>query len=206
MNWIARAVLSCALLLASAAGCSRSRGQDAGNADAPLATASPNTEAARRKNAEAVDLIGRRKYDEAERVLKEALNADLASGPAHNSLGNVYFHQGKLYDAAGEFQLAAKLMPYQPEPRNNLGLVFERRDKWDNAVAWYERAVALEPGNPVLIGNLARAKLRRGDRGDDVRALLADLVSKDSRPEWVEWAKERLVFLRSTEPPKPEAP
>ena len=196
MTRSARTLLACALLLAAAAGCSRAASRGTGGDDPPTAATSPDTEVARRKNAEAVDLIGRRKYEEAERVLREAVNADLAFGPAHNSLGKVYFHQGKLYQAAWEFQYAAKLMPYQPEPRNNLGLVFEQVGKLDEAVGWYERATALEPDNPQLIGNLARAKIRRGDHGEDVRGLLTDLVAKDTREEWITWARERLVFLR----------
>ena len=209
MHPFARAALPLVLLFAAAiavAGCSRDAGPDRGRDDAPMVPAGPDTDAARRRNAEAVGLIDRGRYDEAERVLRRALDADVAYGPAHNSLGKVYFQQGKLYQAAWEFQYAAKLMPYQPEPRNNLGLVFERVGKLDEAVGWYERATTLEPDNPLLLGNLARARVRRGDRGEVVRALLTELVAKDSRAEWVEWAKERLVFLRPTDASKPATP
>jgi predicted Zn-dependent protease len=116
-------------------------------------------------------------------------------GPAHNSLGVVYLRQGKLYPAAQEFQYACKLMPNQPEPRNNLGLVLEAVGKAEDAVAEYEKALAPQPDNPELIGNLARALVRRGDRTARVRDLLEQVVLKDSRREWVQWAGETLIRM-----------
>lgn len=150
------------------------------------------TDTARQLNAEAVDLIDQGRYDEAEQRLKEALAADITFGPAHNNLGRVYFHQQKLYLAAWEFEYAIKLMPHHVEPRNNLGLVFEAVGKLDDAVTHYDRALALEPDNPFVTGNLTRARIRRGDRGDEVRRLLREIVMKDVRSEWVEWARHKL--------------
>ena len=116
-------------------------------------------------------------------------------GPAHNNLGKVYFRQGKMYLAAWEFQYAMKLMPNQPEPPNNLGLVFEAAGKLDDAAESYGKAVAREPDNIDALGNLARAP-RRGDKDAEVRDLLNELVLKDTRPEWVAWARDRLATLR----------
>ena len=158
-------------------------------------------DSAARQNARAVDLIEQRKYDEAERLLKRALTADITHGPAHNNLGKVYFQRGQYYLAAWEFQYAVKLMPGQPEPRNNLGLVFEQVGKFDEAIGWYGKATELAPDNPLLIGNLARARVRRGDRDEDVRAVLARLVATDTRPQWVAWAKEQLALM-----PRPRTP
>jgi tetratricopeptide (TPR) repeat protein len=134
-------------------------------------------------------------HAEAERLFKAALDADVTFGPAHNNLGKLYYQQDKHYLAAWEFEYAIKLMPNQPEPRNNLGMVFEDVGKLDEAVAHYEQALTLERDNPQLIGNLARAHIRRGDRGDDVRDLLTEVVMKDRRPDWVSWAKEQLALM-----------
>ena len=83
-----------------------------------------DSDLARDENARAIALLEERDWEGAERALRAALAADVMHGPAHNNLGKVYYHQGKLYLAAWEFQYAAKLMPNQPEPKNNLGLVF----------------------------------------------------------------------------------
>ena len=150
---------------------------------------------AEQHHARATLLIEKGDWPGAEAALKAALAADVMYGPAHNNLGKVYFHQGKLYLAAWEFQYAAKLMPNQPEPKNNLGLVFESAGKLDDAVTSYDEAMRIAPDNPQFIGNLARARMRRGDRDDSVRELLSALVLRETRPDWVAWARTRLAEM-----------
>jgi len=72
---------------------------------APETSAQRNTVRAQELNARAADLIGS-EPGEAERLLREALGADLFFGPAHNNLGVLYLKEGKLYEAAGEFEWA----------------------------------------------------------------------------------------------------
>jgi len=123
--------------------------------------------------------------DKAEQALKEALEADVMFGPAHNNLGKVYFTRKLFYKAAWEYQYAIKLMPHHPEPKYNLGLVYEAVGKIDEAVDLYSEARTLEPDNPILIGNVARARIKRGDKGQDMRELLTELLLKDTRPDWL---------------------
>src|SRR3954447_19477678 len=115
-----------------------------------------DTDMARAEHARAAGLMEKGDYDAAEAALKAALTADVMFGPAHNNLGKIYFHKGELYLAAREFDYAMKLMPNQPEPANNLGLVFEARGRWmgsetrgrlDDAIEAYAKAAALEPDN-----------------------------------------------------------
>ena len=53
----------------------------------------------------------------------------------------------------------------------------------------------LEPDNVQVIGNRARARLRRGERDETVRDLLGELVLRETRPEWAAWARTRLAEL-----------
>src|SRR5678816_539237 len=152
-------------LLACAAGC-HSSGAAANKHDIIVADGKRDTERARKEHERAYDLIREHKYDEAEKVCKRALQADIMFGPAHNNLGLVYYYQNKLYAAAWEFQNAIKLMPYQPEPRNNLGLVFERAGKIQSAAEAYGKAHEIQPDNPEYLGNLARASVRMGETPD----------------------------------------
>ena len=59
-----------------------------------------NTDLAQQKNTQAVALLNSAKYKDAEKVLKEVLDADVTYGPAHNNQGKVYYQEGQLYLAA----------------------------------------------------------------------------------------------------------
>ncbi|MEM8738840.1 MAG: tetratricopeptide repeat protein [Planctomycetota bacterium] len=154
-----------------------------------------NPEAARAKNGAALEALKLDDLKTAEHLLRDAIVADVSFGPAHNNLGKVYFEQGKLYLAAWEFEYAIKLMPHHPEPKNNLALVLETVRRFDESITHYEAALDLEPDNPELLGNLARAKLRRGDPPQEVKQLLYDVIFKDTRPEWITWAKNELARI-----------
>lgn len=162
-----------------------------------------DTEAARQHNARAVEMIERGKLEDAEKELKAALSADLFFGPAHNNLGTVYLKQQKYYLAAWEFQYAAKIMRDSPEPRYNLGLVYEAVARLDEAGRWYGEALALAPDSVETTAGLARVRLEQGLRDDRTRELLADLVLKDTRPEWTQWARRQLALLGGTDGPNP---
>lgn len=192
-------LLAVILALMLMSGCA-ARPRTTQEAIAKVAKARPDPLLARRENAKAVQLIRQQKYAEAEEALKKALTADLTLGRAHNNLGTVYFRQSKFYLAAWQFQYAIKLMPDHFEPRNNLGLLYEELGKLNQAVDCYTEALSFEPSNPLLLGNLARARVRRGDRGQDLRDLLDLLIAQDSRPEWLMWAKSQLFLMQ--DPPK----
>jgi Flp pilus assembly protein TadD len=190
-----------AALALFAAGC-RSAGPTAGSDYVTIAEdPRRDTQAARLRNARAARLIEEGKLDEAEKHLRAALAADLFFGPAHNNLGTVYFRQEKHYLAAWEFQYAAKLMPNKAEPRSNLGLVFEAVGRLDEAADWYEKAIALEPENVQIAGNLARAYVRLNRKDDRTRQLLKDIALKDTRPRWRAWAQERLLAIGASPAP-----
>lgn len=132
------------------------------------------------------------KLEEAETHLQKALLADVTYGPAHNTLGIVYFRQHKLYMAAWEFEYAAKVMPDRFEPPYNLGQVYEAAGKMDMALSYYDEALALAPNEPSVIGSTAAAQLKQGRTVDEIRPLLEKLVFHDNRPDWVQWAQDEL--------------
>jgi Flp pilus assembly protein TadD len=159
-----------------------------------------NAALARRQTATGKDLLKVGKLPEAEEALKAALAADLFHGPAHNNLGIVYYRQKRFYLAAWEFQYAAKLMQNRPEPRNNLGMVFEAVGKLDDAAKCYAEAMDMEPDNPEFIGNLARCRIRQSRRDAETRRLLEQLLLKDTRADWLEWANMELVKMGAASP------
>jgi Tfp pilus assembly protein PilF len=159
-----------------------------------------DTEKARLETAAAIHMIENHEFDDAEKTLRGALVADVFYGPAHNDLGLVYFHQKRLYLAALEFQYAVKLMPNTTEPKNNLGMVFESIGRLEDAERCYDEALAIEPDNAQVTENLARVCIRMARKDDKTRKLLQNVVAKSDRPDWVAWARERLVTMGQPEP------
>ncbi|MEM8670548.1 MAG: hypothetical protein AAGG48_23685 [Planctomycetota bacterium] len=135
--------------------------------------------------------------NKAEKLLHDALIADVRFGPAHNTLGLLYYYQRRLYLAAWEFEFAADLMPGRPEPLNNLGLVYEEATQLHRAAEYYQMALAAAPGHPEALGNLARVEIRLGGEPEFVRPILKELLMNDSRPEWIGWAEDQLGVHQS---------
>ena len=181
----------------------------------PVATPPPDSAASAKDAAKARDenraglaaLADDKPADAAGRF-RNAITADPTFGPAHNNLGKIHFNDRDLYRAASEFQIAAKLMPGQAEPPNNLGLVLESAGKLDDAATQYERAVALAGDDPQYVGNLARVRVRRGQTAADptTRRLLERLILIDDRPVWVDWARRQLSRAGVSQPGETSPP
>ena len=184
--FLSRLGMVAAIALVALAGCAAGpRGSDDGDAADPVA--------ARRHVQAGVALLREGHPEQARKAFEMAVEADPRSGIAWNDLGLVFYGQHRYYDAARAFERAAQLLPRRPEPHNNLGLVFEKGRQYDAAVRHYEKALRRDPDNPQVIGNLARARIRRGDDGPDLRQLLQRLILIDSRPEWTTWANRHLA-------------
>ena len=155
---------------------------------------SKHTERAQQLHTKALQLLCERNLDDAECVLREALAADVNFGPAHNTLGKLYFDKRDYFMAAWEFDHALETMPSRAEPHNNLGLVYETADRLDQAIEYYETAWSMDENHPEYLGNLVRARTRRGDPAFELQFLLQRLVEIDTRPAWVDWARGQLIF------------
>jgi len=155
-----------------------------------------DTEAAKRAYAQGLEHLEADRLDEAQQAFERSLTADVEFGPAHNNLGVVFYRQQQWYQAAWEFENAARLMPNRAAPRNNLGLVLERAGELTQAIEHFREAVRLEPGSIVYRANLVRALVGRGDRTDEVRELLEAVLAEDDRPQWLIWAQQQLTRLR----------
>ena len=155
----------------------------------PLSEAQRNTTRAEALNRDAAELIG--SDDEgAEKLLREALTEDLFFGPAHNNLGVVFLGQGKLYEAAAEFEWARKLMPGHPDPRVNLALCMEQAGRVDDALESYEAALQVWPEYLPAVQGIARATVR-ARREDPRMARWLEVIAMQGEDEgWRGWARE----------------
>ncbi len=161
----------------------------------PQAESQRDPREADRLNAKAAELIAADPA-KAEPLLREALAADLYHGPAHNNLGVLYLKQGKLYEAAGEFQWARQLMPGHPDPRMNLALTLEQAGKTDEAIATYKTALEVYPNHLQSTQALARLQLKAGKADHDTRALLEEVSMRGESEQWRQWARLAMARLR----------
>ncbi len=168
---------------------------------------SPQTEAARDPlkaqtlTLEAAELLSKGEpgidrevqLNKVEHLLRDALAADLYHGPAHNNLGAVYLKQQKLYEAAGEFEWARKLMPGHPDPRMNLALTLERAGRTDEAISTYRTALEVYPGHIPTYQALTRLQLRKNKPDEQTRPMLQAVAMQGESPSWRDWAQRMLA-------------
>ncbi len=129
----------------------------------------------------------------AEALLREALTADLFHGPAHNNLGVLYFRQGKLYEAANEFEWARKLLPGHPDPRLNLALVLERAGQVTEAFTAYDAALEAAPEHVPTMQAYARLAVREGRRDEKVDAMVKAIALRGEDERWRAWARAQMA-------------
>ncbi len=164
----------------------------------PTDQAARNTVRAQELSRQAADLIDS-DPQAAERLLREALGADLFYGPAHNNLGVLLLKEGKLYEAAGEFEWARKLMPGHPDPRMNLALTLEQAGQVDEAIQAYETALEVYPGHIPTVQALARLHVQRGRDCPDLDGWLDAIALQGETQDWRAWAQQ----CRRREPRRP---
>ncbi|MGE3108834.1 MAG: hypothetical protein AB7O77_10865 [Phycisphaerales bacterium] len=173
---------------------------------APLSESRRDTARAEQLSRQAAQLIDS-DSSKAEALLRDALAADLYHGPAHNNLGVVYLKMDppRLYEAAGEFEWARKLMPGSPDPRLNLALTLEIAGRTDDALAGYQDALEVDPNHLPTIQALARLQIRSGKADEKTPKLLGDIALRASDPAWRDWARGHVVRFAGTGPP-PNSP
>ncbi len=135
---------------------------------------------------------------EGEKLLRETLGLDLYHGGAHNNLGVLLLKQGKLYDAAEEFEWARKLLPGNPEPRCNLAIVLDRGGKPSEALDAARTALEIAPGHLGALQTLALIQVREGMTDEHTPAYLDALVMRGDE-RWRTWAEAQRLRL----PPQP---
>jgi Flp pilus assembly protein TadD len=169
------------LLLAGCAGAHR-------GSYTPLSEADRDGDKAQKLNGDAVKVM-EKDPAKAEKLLRDALTADLYCGPAHNNLGVLYLKRGDLYAAAGEFEWARKLMPGHPDPRMNLALTLERAGRHEEALAAYATALEVYPDHLPTMEAMALLQVRSGRTDDRTRHFLDEIALRGESERWRQWAR-----------------
>jgi Flp pilus assembly protein TadD len=80
-----------------------------------------------------------------------------------NTLGVAYGENGELERAESSFRKVLRRKPVFLDALINLGKTLEKQERFAEAIAHYERALALDEAYPKLATNLARLYRQRGD-------------------------------------------
>ncbi len=86
----------------------------------------------------------------------------------HYLLGNSLRAQGRVADAAAQYERALVFKPDYAEAHNNLGGILNEQGRRDDAVAHYERALAIRPGYADAHSNLGLLRATEGRAADAV--------------------------------------
>ncbi len=96
--------------------------------------------------------------DEAELLIRRALAMEPSNGAYIDSLGWLYYHQGKYQEALTELLRAAEALP-EPDPTvyGHVADAYRKLGKTAEAVLYWQKALALDPDNKEFIAKLDEA-------------------------------------------------
>jgi tetratricopeptide (TPR) repeat protein len=94
------------------------------------------------------------KLDEGLRLIRQALDADPGSGAFLDTLGWIYYMQGRYAEALNELQKARSFFEDDPTIWEHLGDTYSKLGNRDAAVAHWRKALELDPGSAKLLERL----------------------------------------------------
>jgi arylsulfatase A-like enzyme/predicted Zn-dependent protease len=126
-------------------------------------------------------------YKKAEEYFNEVLEQDPSFIEARGNLGWLLLEQGRDQEALEQFNIALRQFPYHANSLHGKGLIYERNQRWDDAIAAYSAAIAADRKRFTAKLQLAIVLTRIG-RFDEAIPLLEEFLQE--APEGT-YAKER---------------
>jgi tetratricopeptide (TPR) repeat protein len=114
---------------------------------------------------------------EAEKLLRQATEADPKSADAANQLGLVLAGQGRAGEAKECFQRAISIDPEHSGAINNLGVLYLKLGQTNDAIAAFRYGIETVPGDETLYLNLGRVYISLGER-DKARDVIERLLAR----------------------------
>lgn len=120
---------------------------------------------------------------EAERLFKQAIQADSRSADAQFGLGNAYFRQSRLAEAETAYRAALAINPSLASAHSNLGVVYYQQGQMQKAEDAFNAALKLKPDDAPTLYLLAAVHIQNNDLAD-AEALLNR--AKTAQPDLAE--------------------
>jgi tetratricopeptide (TPR) repeat protein/peroxiredoxin len=119
-------------------------------------------------------------FEQAEASFQHALRDNPDSAEAEYGLGSVYLKQSKVPEARESFARATRMTAGYPDTLpdawNNLGLLSARAGNFQEAIAYFQKALALSPDHMVALVNLGNA-YRQQHKWEDARAIFERAIA-----------------------------
>ncbi len=146
--------------------------------------------------------IADRQFDDAIAILQSLIAAspdDATRGDVWSRIGEAYRYKGDFASAIQAMENAAKLLPNSASVNTNLALLYEASNDLSHARVYYERAIAIDPNNPLALNNLAY--LLTETNGDLDLALTYANAAKEKLPNFLE-VRDTLgwIYLKRNQP------
>ncbi|MGD9519704.1 MAG: tetratricopeptide repeat protein, partial [Armatimonadota bacterium] len=142
-----------------------------------------------------VDLVRSGRYEEAEQLLQQVVEASPDNEPAWYYLGVARFRRGNNTGALEAFVKARDLAPGRPGPTFFIGQVYERQGAYEEALRAYQRELALRRGRDEgeVYCAIGRTYALMGRLDDASEALMRTLRMEEHCVEAMYWFGQVLV-------------
>ncbi len=111
----------------------------------------------------AMDALAAGRTEAALPLLRACLDSGEEAALAQLNLGMALGDLGRLAEAGPHLRAARQAMPYMAEPRFRLGQIAVQQQRWEEARAGFEGALAVEPDHVMSLAGLATLAEARGD-------------------------------------------
>jgi len=111
----------------------------------------------------AANLINQGKFEEAETIYRELVNAGTTDFVVFGSLAAICGIQGRLDELIPLLKKTLELNPNCPDSHNNLGNALKEKGNLQAAITSYSTALKLNPNNPEIHNNLGVALKEQDD-------------------------------------------
>ncbi len=129
-------------------------------------------------------LLTEGKYEEAERVYRQAIELESDHAWVNCNLGRSLLHQGKIEEAIPYLQTAVKLEPNMAETYYNLGDACTKQNSFEEAVGNYRKAIELEQGNFLYCHHLGDVFLIQ-QQYEEAERIYRQAIELESDHAWV---------------------
>lgn len=143
-------------------------------------------------------LVRLRRWQDAEMILKDSIQANPHSARAHYNLAELYRIQGRFGDALGEFQKASEAKPDIDLDRMyaKIGTVYANELDFGNAARSFLRALEINPNLVVARLDLANLYARQSRYDEALKEYATILSLEPSRPDV--YANLAQVYLKTS--------